>query len=96
MARRGDAWGLALVEELAATPPFRLRRIPSWDSGHLTPTETRVLEQTARGLRGAQVAILLGMAEPTVKHHLSAIRYKLRARTTAEAVAVAVRAGLIA
>lgn len=60
----------------------------------LTPRELEVLELLAEGLRNAEIAQRLVVAQKTVDHHVSAILRKLDVRTRGEAGAAAVRLGL--
>ena len=57
----------------------------------LTPRELDVLALLAEGLRNAQIAERLVVAEKTVDHHVSAILRKLDVHTRGEASAEAVR-----
>lgn len=61
----------------------------------LTPRERVVLEQLARGLGNKQIAAQLGIAERTVKFHVSSVFAKLGATNRTEAVTRAAHAGLI-
>ena len=61
----------------------------------LTPRELEVLEEMARGLRNREIADRLGMSTKTAMHHTVAIYRKLGVRGRAEAVALAVRTGLV-
>ncbi len=65
-------------------------RVPS-----LTPREQEILGMLAEGLPNKAIASRLGISDHTVKTHLEAIFDKLGASTRAEAVARAVRAGLL-
>ena len=62
----------------------------------LSEREREVLNWVAAGRRQADIAATLGLSERTIENHLRRIRRKLRARTTAEAVQIAVRIGAIA
>ena len=64
-------------------------------SQHLTPTETTVLQAHADLGQSRRVAAVLGLSLHTVRVHLRNTYPKLDARTAAQAVAVAWRAGLI-
>lgn len=55
----------------------------------------QVLQLTADGHRRHEVAALMCVSVETVKSHLKEARWELRARTTAEAVANALRQGMI-
>jgi len=61
----------------------------------LTERQREILTAFALGSRTAAVADSIGVSPITVERHLSAIRAKLGAKTTIEAVAQAVGAGLI-
>ncbi|MDE2220546.1 MAG: response regulator transcription factor, partial [Gammaproteobacteria bacterium] len=58
---------------------------------HLTPQQMRVLMCMADGLLNKQIAHELGLAENTVKVHVTAVLHKLRCRSRTHA-AVLVRA----
>jgi DNA-binding NarL/FixJ family response regulator len=62
----------------------------------LTPRETQVLTALADGLSAKATARLLGMAVKTVENHKIHIFGKLRVRTQAHAVSVAIGDGLVA
>jgi DNA-binding NarL/FixJ family response regulator len=61
----------------------------------LTPREREILSMLAEGLPNKVIASRLGISEHTVKTHLEAVFEKLGASTRAEAVARAVRSGLL-
>lgn len=61
----------------------------------LSPREHDCLAYVADGLRTADIAHCLGIAETTVEMHLRNARARLGAKTRDEAVALAVRAELI-
>ncbi|KDB02550.1 transcriptional regulator [Defluviimonas sp. 20V17] len=61
----------------------------------LTAREQDVLELLAGGLRRDRIAWTLGISLPTVDLHARNLRRKLSALTTSEAVACAVRIGLL-
>ncbi len=61
----------------------------------LTRRERAVLDRMARGLLSKQIAQELGIAESTVKFHLSSIYAKLGANNRAEAILRAVQLGLL-
>lgn len=61
----------------------------------LTPGQHRVLRQMALGKTYAEAAQTLGISPETVKRQLAITRSKLGARTTAQAVAIAVSFDLI-
>jgi DNA-binding NarL/FixJ family response regulator len=102
---------LAAFERLGAAPAARLARerlralgasVPRGprpttraNAAGLTPRELEVLQLIAGGLRNADVAERLVLSRRTVDHHVSAVLGKLRARTRGEAVAAAMRLGVL-
>lgn len=60
----------------------------------LTPRQTEVLRHMMLGLRNKQIALRLSVSEKTVKMHRAALLAKLGARTSADAVRIAVEARL--
>src|SRR5581483_11804511 len=60
----------------------------------LTQRQVEVLALLSEGLRNAEIADRLVVAEKTVDHHVSAILGKLGARTRGEAAATAAQLGL--
>ena len=65
------------------------------DEHHLTTREHEVLELMAQGLPNKQVAARLGLRLNTIRNHSQSILYKLGAHSRLEAVATAVRDGII-
>lgn len=61
----------------------------------LSPRETEVLRHVAAGMTNKAIALQLCISEHTVKFHLGSAMTKLGAASRAEAVAVAMRRGLI-
>jgi len=61
----------------------------------LTAREVDVLAQVARGNRNRDIGMQLSISEDTVKVHLKRIREKLGAKDRSEAIAIAVRRGII-
>ncbi len=64
-------------------------------SAHLTPRERDVLAGIARGRANREIARDLGLAEKTVKTHVSAILTKLGVQDRTQAALHAVRTGLV-
>ncbi|WP_433159569.1 response regulator [Kribbella sp. CA-247076] len=79
-----------LVEDFARVQPV----VPIAPA-RLTPRETDVLRQVARGLSNRQIAAELVLAEQTVKSHVSSILSKLDLRDRAQAVVFAYEAGVV-
>ncbi|GAA1844161.1 response regulator [Asanoa iriomotensis] len=64
------------------------------DPARLTPRERQVLTEIGRGRSNREIARSLGLAEKTVKAHVSAILAKLGVQDRTQAALYAVRAGL--
>lgn len=85
----GERWAPAAVANAPAADPdeqdvaARIRE--------LTPQQFRVLQMLATGMLNKQIAFELGVAEATVKAHMSAILRKLGASNRTQAVLVAGR-----
>jgi DNA-binding NarL/FixJ family response regulator len=97
-AVRTVAAGGSLLAPTAAAAVLRKVRgevPPAGAAPTLTPRERSVLEHLARGLGNKQIAARLGIAERTVKFHVSSVFTKLGAGNRAEAVARAAQAGII-
>jgi DNA-binding NarL/FixJ family response regulator len=62
---------------------------------NLTPREVEVLQHVSAGERNRKIGELLGISEDTVKVHLKRIMEKLRAKDRTQAIAIAVRRGII-
>lgn len=60
----------------------------------LTRRQRQVVEGLARGLLNKQIAYELGLQERTVKMHRSALLRALNVKTVAEAIRIAIEAGL--
>ena len=67
---------------------------PPPEATHLTTREREVLVEVARGRSNREIARTLGMAEKTVKTHMSAILTKLGVQDRTQAALYAVRSGL--
>ena len=62
---------------------------------HLSPREYQVLELLSRGLGNREVAAKLGVSAETVKTHIERLYKRLDVTTRTDAVAKALRAGII-
>jgi DNA-binding NarL/FixJ family response regulator len=67
----------------------------SADAAHLTSRERDVLVEVAHGRSNREIARELGLAEKTVKTHMSAILTKLGVQDRTQAALFAVRSGLV-
>ncbi len=61
----------------------------------LSDREREILAWTGAGRRQADIAAILGLSERTVENHLRRIRKRLGVATTAQAVLVAIRNGIM-
>jgi DNA-binding NarL/FixJ family response regulator len=61
----------------------------------LTPREREIVELMAEGANNRTIALRLAISRHTVKFHVASILVKLGARSRTEAVAVALRRGLL-
>jgi PAS domain S-box-containing protein len=79
-----DAPGISASRKVAATNRIRA----------LSPRQREVLEQMARGFMNKQIAYNLSLSEKTVKMHRALLIDRLEVPTSADAVRLAVEAGL--
>jgi DNA-binding NarL/FixJ family response regulator len=70
------------------TSPAFAARADGRDFDDLSPKQLAALRLLAQGLERKQIAQRMGIGEETVKSHLSEVRRKLGARTSAQAVAI--------
>jgi DNA-binding NarL/FixJ family response regulator len=87
--------GGSLLEPVVASKLLRQVRHPTTPDVRVTPRELEVLRLVARGRQNKEIARDLAVTERTVKFHLSALMRKLGASNRVEAVAAAIRRGLI-
>ena len=78
------------VAQSVVTPVHRATRVP------LTSREREILELIAEGANNRLIAARLAISRHTVKFHVASILAKLGAGSRTEAVALALRAGLLA
>jgi DNA-binding NarL/FixJ family response regulator len=80
----------------AALSTARARGIATAPGAPLTSREHAILEMVADGFSNRAIAARLGISRHTVKFHVASILGKLGAGTRTEAVALALRRGLLA
>jgi DNA-binding NarL/FixJ family response regulator len=91
---KGDKSGDLLKAVLLAsrgksyTSPVFAARADRRDFEELSPKQLGALRLLAQGMERKQIAAEMGIGEETVKTHLSEVRRKLGARTSAQAVAI--------
>ncbi len=98
-AARAVARGLVVVDAALATAALSPQPVSIMEDGvdgPLTDRERQVLELMAEGLPNKTIAQRLGISEHTVKFHVGSLLAKLEAASRTEAVAVALRRGLLA
>lgn len=61
----------------------------------LTPREVQMVRGLAEGLVPGEIAKVLGVSPATARTQVVSMRHKLRARTAAQAVAIAFRRGIV-
>jgi PAS domain S-box-containing protein len=88
------AWFLGSQVEVEETPLEVRRQRAARLAATLSPRQREVLGEMAAGLRNKQIAWRLGLSEKTVKMHRALLLEKLGVRTTADAIRIAVEAGL--
>ena len=91
------AWFLGSQVDLGANAPslFNDRRVRAAALVKtLPPRQFEVLELVAQGLLNKQIAHRLGIAEKTVKMHRALLLERLGVTTSADAIRIAVEAGL--
>ena len=74
---------------------FRNTQAPRLESGNLSPQEMRILKLLTEGHQNKTAAAELGISIHTVGFHLRSIYEKLHVHSRSEAVARALREGLI-
>lgn len=82
---------LGIFREEMMTPPSK----NGFGQLYLTGIERKVLALAAEGKVNKQIAHQLGLSPLTIKNHIARIRARLGAADKAQAVAVAIRAGLL-
>jgi len=85
-----------LVLHAEALAPSKARDATVAARAPLTSREREILEMMADGVNNRIMASGLGISRHTVKFHVAAILAKLGARSRTEAVALALRRGLVA
>jgi DNA-binding NarL/FixJ family response regulator len=86
---------LRVSSELLGRLLVRLRRERTGPAADLTAREREILELLAEGLTNASIAERLCISVNTVRNHVQGLLAKLGAHSKLEALAVAVRMGLI-
>jgi two-component system, NarL family, response regulator len=76
-------------------PQVAARLAERMDNSELSKRELEVLRQLATGMSNKQIARVTGITGGTVKFHVTSIMSKLDSKSRTEAVAVAVKRGLI-
>lgn len=87
--------GGAYVQGELAAPLVQEAAGVEQEATSLSPRESQVLFLVAQGFENKQIATELGISEATVKTHLKSVFARLEVASRAEAVAVALRRGLI-
>jgi DNA-binding NarL/FixJ family response regulator len=85
----------AVTSRLIAEFAGRAALVPPAELTSLTPREHEVLLLVAGGLANAEIARRLGLADQTVKSHVSSVLFKLGLRDRVQAVILAYESGLV-
>lgn len=86
----------ALVGTVSLTPELMTKAFtPVPETVTLTSREHEILQQVAQGARNIDIAQTLHLSERTIKAHLTSIYNRLGVESRAEAVAAALKLGLI-
>jgi DNA-binding NarL/FixJ family response regulator len=89
------ARGLLVLDPAMAESVLRPRPSAVAPLEPLTPREHEVLQLLAEGLSNKRIAARLGISDHTAKFHVNAIFGKLGAQSRTEALAQAIRLGLV-
>lgn len=81
-----------LIEELRGRGGSRYLDVPGRQRVELTPREWDVLETLRQGMSTSEIAVLLGIAEVTVRRHVGSLYAKLGVRSRAELTRIPERA----
>lgn len=85
---------MGIVSMIEAAPFRQARPLPA-ELAALTPTQLKVMEGVHNGLLNKQIAFDLGIAEATVKAHMTALMRKLNVRNRTQ-VAIIAQAAFLA
>ena len=91
-ALREVAGGRSLIDPGVAAQLLEQARTGGRHAGRLTPQEQRILDLLAEGLSNRSIGARLGVAEKTVKNHVSSLLAKLGASNRTEAALIGARA----
>jgi PAS domain S-box-containing protein len=69
--------------------------VPAKPMRRLSPREREMLDLLSTGARGGEIAKMLSLSPATVNTHIRNLKTKLGARTRTQAVAIALRQGII-
>jgi len=84
-----------IMAKLMGAKEKKAKVMAPYEANKLTEKELFILLATAKGYRNKDIAFDMGIAERTVKAHLTNIYNKLGVNTRTEAVAVALESGMI-
>ncbi|PGY13176.1 hypothetical protein COE25_08420 [Bacillus sp. AFS031507] len=84
-----------IMAKLIGAKEKKSKVIAPFEANKLTEKQLFILQATAKGYRNKDIAFDMGIAERTVKAHLTNIYNKLGVNTRTKAVAVALESGMI-
>lgn len=91
----GDAIDKVYAGQRHIPPEIAVELAAHIDADTLSARESEVLRFVAHGNSNKRVALALGIAEETVKAHMSTVLAKLGARDRTHAVTIAIRRGIL-
>ncbi len=94
-AVRAAARGERILSAEATQALINAATRPTVSSYNLTEREREVLQYVVAGLTNAEIADRMYISRSTVKFHVSSLLAKLNVATRAEAITVALKAGLV-
>jgi len=81
--------------EFYLPPPFAGRLMERMRAPELSSREAEVLALVVKGMTNKEIALLLSIAEITVKNHVSSILTKLNATDRTQASTIAIQRGIV-
>lgn len=84
---------LAVPHDISSRQAGMATKRPAPALPHLTPTQMKVLRCVHSGLLNKQIAFELGIAEATVKAHMTALMRKLNVQNRTQVALIAGRMG---
>ncbi len=94
--REQERAGLQLMATFAIERALQLQEMDQFPLTHgVSARERRALQLAADGLRDQEIAVRMGISHHGAEKHLRAVRDKLEAKNTTNAIAIAMRLGML-